>query len=58
MLLFMSILFVFLLSYGIASNALLYPNQTLSHHSIKRIFFMPYFHIYGELFLEDIEGMI
>ena len=51
---FLSILFIFLISYGVASQALLYPDQTFSAEAIKNIFYMPYFQVYGELFLEDI----
>ncbi|XP_072048465.1 transient receptor potential cation channel subfamily M member 1-like [Amphiura filiformis] len=54
MLLFLSILVVFLVSYGVASQALLYPNQKPSAKAIERVFFMPYFQIYGELFLEEL----
>ena len=54
MLVFLSVLLIFLISYGVASQALLYPNQTFSGKAIERIFFMPYFQVYGELFLEDI----
>ena len=52
MLLFMCILSVFMVGYGIASQALLYPNQEFSFAAIKSILYMPYFQIYGELFLE------
>ena len=55
---FVIILLVFIVSYAVASEAVLYPNSELSW---KLIFYLPrkaYWHIYGELFLEDIEGML
>ena len=54
MLVFLSVLLIFLIGYGVASQALLYPNQTFSAKAIEKLFFMPYFQVYGELFLEDI----
>ncbi len=52
MILFLCILFVFLMGYGVASNVLIYPHQGFSLESIKNVFYMPYFQIYGNLFLE------
>ncbi|XP_033633580.1 transient receptor potential cation channel subfamily M member 3-like [Asterias rubens] len=52
MILFLCILFVFLMGYGVASNVLIYPHLGFGIDSIKNIFFMPYFQIYGNLFLE------
>ncbi|KAK3787677.1 hypothetical protein RRG08_031907 [Elysia crispata] len=53
---FVAILMVFIISYAVASEAILYPESELSW---KLLFYLPrkaYWHIYGELFLEDIEG--
>ncbi|GFR76765.1 transient receptor potential cation channel subfamily M member 2-like [Elysia marginata] len=53
---FVAILLVFIISYAVASEAVLYPESELSW---KLLFYLPrkaYWHIYGELFLEDIEG--
>ncbi|XP_035828049.1 transient receptor potential cation channel subfamily M member-like 2 isoform X2 [Aplysia californica] len=53
---FVVILLVFIVSYAIASEAVLYPNSELNW---KLLFFLPrkaYWHVYGELLLEDIEG--
>ncbi|GFO19154.1 transient receptor potential cation channel subfamily m member 2-like, partial [Plakobranchus ocellatus] len=53
---FVAILLVFIISYAVASEAVLYPESELNW---KLFFYLPrkaYWHIYGELFLEDIEG--
>nr|KAI8744050.1 transient receptor potential cation channel subfamily M member 2-like [Biomphalaria glabrata] len=52
---FVVILLVFIVSYALASEAVLYPN---SEPSWKLLYFVPrkaYWQIYGELFLDDIE---
>ncbi|XP_072042106.1 transient receptor potential cation channel subfamily M member-like 2 [Amphiura filiformis] len=54
MLIFLCVLSVFLVGYGVASQALLYPNQDFNWIAVKNIFYMPYFQVYGELFLEVI----
>ncbi|XP_071480993.1 transient receptor potential cation channel subfamily M member-like 2 [Diadema antillarum] len=56
LLLFCSILSVFLLSYGIASQAILYPNTSGVLEVIRGITYRAYFQVFGELFLEVIEG--
>ncbi|XP_072177786.1 transient receptor potential cation channel subfamily M member-like 2 [Diadema setosum] len=55
MMVFLFILLVFLIGYGVASQSLLYPNQDVSWFAIRNAFFVPYFQIYGELFLTAIE---
>ena len=55
MLIFLCILGVFLVGYGVASQALLYPDQDPSWFSIKNALMMPYFQIYGNLYLEAIQ---
>lgn len=52
MLLFVSVLLVVLLGHGVSSQALMNPNQELSLTALKNTFYMPYFQIYGELFLD------
>lgn len=49
---FVGILLVFLLSYGIAVQALLFPFQEPSWRILTNVLYEPFFHIYGELFLE------
>ncbi|PAA60679.1 hypothetical protein BOX15_Mlig018997g1 [Macrostomum lignano] len=51
---FFAILVVFLLAYGVAAQALLYPNSPLSWKLIKDVVYLPYWQMYGELQLGDI----
>lgn len=53
---FVLILLVFVFAYGVASQVLRYPNATLSWEILKRVVYEPYWNIYGELFLEDMQG--
>ena len=49
---FIIILSVFLLSYGIARYAILMPTREVSINSLQQILLIPYFQIFGEMFLE------
>ncbi|XP_035700323.1 transient receptor potential cation channel subfamily M member-like 2 [Branchiostoma floridae] len=51
---FIFILIIFILAYGVASQAILYPNETRAGTILQGIFHKAYFQIYGELFLEEI----
>ena len=51
----LSILAVFMLSYGVVSQALLYPNHNDWRFQLRRMVRRAYFHIYGELFLEEVD---
>ncbi|XP_048577809.1 transient receptor potential cation channel subfamily M member 7 isoform X2 [Nematostella vectensis] len=53
MIYFLLIMVIFLLAYGVAQQAILFPNQPPSWAIISHIFFRPYFQIYGELFITD-----
>lgn len=53
MLYFLLIMVIFLLAYGVAQQAILYPNETASWSMVSRVFFRPYFQVYGELFFVD-----
>lgn len=53
---FVAILFVFMVAYGIASQAILYPSTPFSIELLKGVLKKPYFQMYGELFLSEIEG--
>lgn len=56
--LFFLILVVFLLPYGVASQAMLYPYVTsFDAEILKNTFYHPYYRLYGELNLEEAEGM-
>ncbi|XP_052244281.1 transient receptor potential cation channel subfamily M member-like 2 isoform X2 [Dreissena polymorpha] len=53
---FIMILMVFVVSYAIASHSILYPNSPLTWQTVIQVIRMSYWNIYGELFLDDIEG--
>lgn len=53
MLYFLLIMVVFLLAYGVAQQAILFPYEQGSWGLISKIFFRPYFQTYGELFITD-----
>ena len=56
MLYFLTILMVVLVAYGITLQVLLYPNSSLNFNLIKGVFKKPYWQLYGELFLEELQG--
>ena len=49
---FIFILLVFLVAYGIARYVILNPDKSRSFSTFGEILMIPYFQIYGELFLE------
>nr|CAB3267284.1 transient receptor potential cation channel subfamily M member 2-like [Phallusia mammillata] len=51
---FIFIVAIFVLAYGVTSQGLLYPNETRAWTAITGIFYKPYWQIYGELFLDEI----
>ncbi|KAK3605984.1 hypothetical protein CHS0354_019664 [Potamilus streckersoni] len=53
---FVVILMVFVLAYAIASYAILFPKTELTLDNLKSIFWRPYWNIYGELMLDEIQG--
>lgn len=55
---FFFILIVFVVSFGVAYTANLYPNSELSWNVLKNVVYLPYWQMYGELFLEDVEGTL
>ncbi|VDM35051.1 unnamed protein product [Hydatigera taeniaeformis] len=56
---FLFILLIFLLPYGISTQALLYPYMTdFDPKVLTNIFYYPYYRIYGELFLEQSEAQV
>ena len=50
---FLLIMVVFLMAYGVAQQGILFPQETGSWGLISKVFFRPYFQVYGELFIED-----
>ncbi|CAH1774148.1 unnamed protein product [Owenia fusiformis] len=53
---FVIILIVFIMGFGVCCQVILYPNSTLDWNLIVGIMKKPYWQMYGELFLEEIEG--
>eukprot|EP00049_Salpingoeca_infusionum_P018811 m.358873 g.358873 ORF g.358873 m.358873 type:complete len:1618 (-) comp18327_c0_seq1:37-4890(-) len=53
---FVFLLAIFLLGYGVAAQGILFPSMPFSGESMQRIVMRPYFQVYGELFLDDIES--
>ncbi|XP_052238328.1 transient receptor potential cation channel subfamily M member 1-like isoform X3 [Dreissena polymorpha] len=54
---FLVIMAVFFFSYAISSYAVLYPDSPFTWETVKQILRRPYWHLYGELFLEETEGL-
>ncbi|XP_052079812.1 transient receptor potential cation channel subfamily M member-like 2 isoform X2 [Mytilus californianus] len=52
---FILIFAVFVFGFGIIYQATMYPNSILGYHLFKEIIYMPYWQLYGELFLENFE---
>ncbi|GFS07559.1 transient receptor potential cation channel subfamily M member 3-like [Elysia marginata] len=52
---FIMVLMVFLLAYGVASQGLLYRQRERNWLILKDILYFPYWQLYGEIFLEEIE---
>ena len=50
---FLFILGVFLIPYGVVTTALLYPNEMRISESLEGVFFKPILTLYGELFLSE-----
>ncbi|KAL3875817.1 hypothetical protein ACJMK2_033732 [Sinanodonta woodiana] len=53
---FVLIFVIFLLSFGVAYQANLFPNSEPSWYLLKSVVYMPYWQMYGELFLDNMEG--
>lgn len=49
---FMSIMLVFMLAYGVGRDVILYPETDRSLSTFTERLFVPYFQMYGELFME------
>lgn len=55
MMYFVIIMLVVLMSFGVARQAILNPNEDPSWMLARNIFFMPYWMIYGEVFADQID---
>ena len=58
LLFFICILLVFIFSYGVVAQALRFPQANASWSLLVDVVYMPYWQMYGELFLEDLQGQI
>lgn len=54
----MLILLVCILSFGVIYQANLYPNAPQQWSILQDVLYYPYWQLYGELFLEYIEGAL
>ncbi|XP_005094347.1 transient receptor potential cation channel subfamily M member 3 [Aplysia californica] len=52
---FLIVLMVFLLAYGVASQGLLYKQRQRDWVILKDVLYFPYWQLYGEIFLEEFE---
>ena len=48
---------MFTAAFGIAQHAIMYPNEPVSAVLVYQVLRRPYWQMYGELFLEDLEGL-
>ncbi|RDD41213.1 Transient receptor potential cation channel subfamily M member 3 [Trichoplax sp. H2] len=53
---FLLLLAIFIIAYGVASQAILYPNSPWDWNLLRQIFYMPFFQLFGELFVDQIQG--
>ncbi|KAI5086083.1 transient receptor potential cation channel, subfamily M, member 4a isoform X1, partial [Silurus meridionalis] len=54
---FLFFLGVWLLAYGVANQALIYAYDPRPYWVIRRVFYRPYLHIYGQIPLDEIDGV-
>lgn len=55
---FLFFLSVWLIAYGVATQALLHPNDPRIDWVFRRALYRPYLHIFGQIPLEEIDGNI
>ncbi|KAB5555303.1 hypothetical protein PHYPO_G00032170 [Pangasianodon hypophthalmus] len=53
---FLFFLAVWLLAYGVANQALIYPYDTSVDRILRRVFYRPYLHIFGQIPVEKIDS--
>lgn len=53
---FLFFLCVWLIAYGVATQALLHPNDPRLDWVFRRVLYRPYLHIFGQIPLEEIDG--
>lgn len=54
---FLFFLSVWLIAYGVATQALLHPNDPRIDWVFRRALYRPYLHIFGQIPLEEIDGI-
>lgn len=55
---FLFFLSVWLIAYGVATQALLHPNDPRIDWVFRRALYRPYLHIFGQIPLEEIDGKL
>ncbi|KAK3560120.1 hypothetical protein QTP86_033872 [Hemibagrus guttatus] len=53
---FLFFLAIWLLAYGVANQALIYPYDSSADRMFRRIFYRPYLHIFGQIPVEEIDS--
>ncbi|KAG7325505.1 hypothetical protein KOW79_011821 [Hemibagrus wyckioides] len=53
---FLFFLAIWLLAYGVANQALMYPYDSSADRIFRRIFYRPYLHIFGQIPVEEIDS--
>ncbi|TSK14512.1 Transient receptor potential cation channel subfamily M member 4 [Bagarius yarrelli] len=53
---FLFFLAIWLLAYGVANQALIYPYDTNADRILRRVFYRPYLHIFGQIPVEEIDS--
>ena len=48
----MCIVIVFMLAYGMGRDVILHADRDIPFGQLLRVFFVPYFHIFGDLFMD------
>jgi len=54
---FILLCIVFMLAYGVAAQSLLYPNTRATWEVLYHVVYYPYFSLYQEFPLDQLEGM-
>lgn len=54
---FLLVLIVFLVAYGVASQGLLYHRRIPDWSILRDVIYFPYFQLFGELFLDEFQSM-
>lgn len=54
---FLFFLAVWMLAYGVANQALIYPYDSSADRILRRVFYRPYLHIFGQIPVDEIDCM-